>query len=206
MPERIEIIFVDDQIRYRKSIIEELKEYNICAIGEASNGLECIELLKVMKPQVVVLDIDMPIMDGNRTFDYIKEFFSGTKVLILSQYDESGVIENYIRRQVMGYLPKSFISENVNILAEGIRAVNNSEPFYYSYDPKSSIRYSKMETIIIPYVVECKTSKEIGNILGVDESRIKKLRNLLYKKTNTRNATEFVKYGIQKGLYFLGKK
>lgn len=206
MEERIEIILVDDQERYRKAILEDLKDYNIFATSEASNGFECLEQLKNITPDVVVLDIKMPGMDGGETFNHIKEIFPSTKVLVLSLYDDNGIMENYIHRGVQGYLPKSFISSDVSVLAKGIRAIKNNETFYYSFDPSNPLKYTKRETQIIPLLYECKTSREIGEIVGIDEKQVNKLRRKLHKKTKTKNANEFIRYCVEKGLKFLGKK
>lgn len=206
MPERIEIILVDDQERFRKAILAELADYNISAISQANNGNECLEQLSNSNPDVVVLDLEMPQMDGSKTFDHIKEKFPNTKVLILSQHDDPGIMDNYIHRGVNGYLPKSFVSSDVEVLAKGIKAVKNNETFYYSFDPSNPLKYTKRETQIIPLLYECKTSKEIGQIIGIEEKQVNKLRHQLHKKTNSRNATEFIKYCVERGLKFLGKK
>lgn len=206
MEERVEIIFVEDQERFRKTVLEDLKEFNIFCIGEASNGIECLEQLKHSTPDVVVLDIEMPDMDGCKTYNHIKEKFPGTKVLMLSLYGDNGMMENFIHRGVQGYLPKNFISSDVSVLAKGIRAIKNNETFYYSFDPYNPLKYTKRETQIIPLLYECKTSKEIGEEVGIDEKQVNKLRHQLHKKTNSKNANEFLKYCIEKGLRFLGKK
>jgi DNA-binding NarL/FixJ family response regulator len=206
MTEKIEILFVDDNERLRKSISDELEEHNIFTIATALNGQECLDKLKIIKPHVVVLDLEMPVMDGNEAFNHIKKNYPEMRVLILSSYYEEGMIDNYIHRGVKGYLPKKFIATNADILAMGIRAIHNSETFYYSYDPTSSIKYTKRETEIIPLLVCCKTSKEIGHELGIDEKRVNKFRDQLHRKTNSRNAPEFIKYCIEGGLKYLGKK
>jgi two-component system, NarL family, response regulator DegU len=202
----VTVLYVDDQPRYRKSILQELQEYNIIPIGEASNGIECLSLLKKITPHVILLDLEMPVMDGNKTFDRIKELYPEMKIIILSQHDDTGVMENYISRDAHGFLPKRFIEINVNILADGIRAVNSGERFFYSYDPASAIKYTKKEIEAIPHLLESKTSKEIAVELGMEEKKVNKIRGQLLKKTNTRNATAFITYSIQKGLKYLGKK
>lgn len=206
MQRKIEIIFVDDHLRFRKSIIEELISLDINVIGEASNGEECIQLLKTKSPDVLVLDLEMPVMDGNETFNFVKEKYPQLKILILSLHDEWGMVENYMRRGVKGYLPKSFVAEGVSILADGIKQIHEGKTYFYSYDKSNPLRYTKRETEIIPLLVECKTSKEIGQEIGIPERQVNKIRTQLQKKTNTRNATQFIKYCIEKGLKYLGKK
>jgi DNA-binding NarL/FixJ family response regulator len=94
--EKIEISICDDHDRFRKAIIDELSDYNIISINESCNGQECIEQLKKKLPEVLLLDLEMPIMDGNSTLSYIKENIPSLKVLILSAYDDKRIMENYI--------------------------------------------------------------------------------------------------------------
>jgi DNA-binding NarL/FixJ family response regulator len=204
--EKIEISICDDHDRFRKAIIDELSDYNIISINESCNGQECIEQLKKKLPEVLLLDLEMPIMDGNSTLSYIKENIPSLKVLILSAYDDKRIMENYIYRGANGYLPKEFISSDVSILVEGIKEIKNNKTFFYSYNPKGALKFTKRETDIIPLLYDCKTSKEIANVLGLEEKNVNKLRSQLHKKTNSRNATEFIKYCIERGLQFLGKK
>jgi DNA-binding NarL/FixJ family response regulator len=205
MQEKIDIIIAEDHERFRKSILQELEAHSIFPLAEASNGLELIEHLESITPDVILLDLEMPEMDGNTAFKNITEKYPGIKIIILSQHDEQGMIENYVQRGAKGYLPKQFVASNVNILAEGIRTVHGNGTFYYAYDPSARFKYSRREIEIIPLLYDCKTSKEIGSKLGLPEKRINKVRDRLYKKTNSRNSTEFVKYCVQKGLKFLGK-
>ena len=204
--DKITVVFVDDQIRFRKAIIEDLCRFGIQIVGEASNGQECLDILAKLRPDVVLLDLEMPRMDGNKTFNLIKENYPLTKVIILSQYDEQGIMENYIHRGVHGYIPKNFIMDDVAHLVEGIRVVKNTGKFFYSYDASNPLKYTKRETEVIPLLCDCRTSKEIGNQLGLKEKQINKLRQKLHQKTKSRNSTEFVKYCIENGLKFIGKK
>jgi DNA-binding NarL/FixJ family response regulator len=202
----INVVIIDDAELYRKEIPNALLEYDIITLGVAANGIEGLNVLKEVRPDVVMLDLEMPLMDGSATFDLIKELHPTTKVLILSQYDEDGIVENYMHRGAHGYLPKIFVFSNFEVLAEAIKAIVDCKKFFYQYNPNSSLKYTKRETKIIPMLIESKTSKEIGAALGIDEKQVSRVRNSLYKKTNSRNATEFMKYCLKKGLEFLGRK
>lgn len=194
---KAKILFVEDQPRFREAIITELKGFGIQTIAEASNGEECLTQLESISPDVILLDLDMPVMNGNITFNMLKERYPKVRVIILSQHDDPGMVENYIHRGVHGYVPKQFVSSNVDVLAEGIFKVMRSESFFYSYDPENPLKYTKRETEIIPMICEGKISKEIGSELGIDEKQVRKLRTQLHKKTRTRNAAEFIKPLIQ---------
>lgn len=198
---------VDDQVPFRKAILHSLLDYpNISCIGQASNGSECLELLKTLKPEVILLDLRMPGLNGNDTFDILRNDYPSLKVIILSQHHEEGMIDNFIRRGVKGYLSKDHVTDDIDILAEGINEVSNNKSYFYSYDPKKSIKYTKRETEVILKLIQCKSSKEIGNDLNMEEKQVSKHRGNLYRKTKTRNGSEFMKYSIENGLEFLGRK
>ena len=206
MKKKIKVLYVDDQARYRRSLIQDMTEFGIIAVGEASNGIECLEELKSILPDIVVLDLEMPKMHGSETFNQIKLLYPELDVIILSQHDDTGLMENYIYRGAKGYLPKRFIDSDVRILAEGIKAIKNGQTFFYSFDPDNAIRYTKKEVEVITHIMECKTSKEIADKLGMNTKKVDKLITQLHKKTKTRNAPEFIKYGIHKGLSYLDKR
>jgi DNA-binding NarL/FixJ family response regulator len=206
MEDRINIIFAEDNERFRKSIISELESYNIFTVSEAADGKELILQMTKHTSDVILLDLEMPVMDGNKAYSIIHNRFPSSKVFVLSQHDEDGMMENYIERGVKGYLPKQFVSSDVSVLARGIRAVYKGESFYYTFDSSNKkSKYTKREAEIIPLICNGKTTREISNELGLAEKTVEGHRNRLYKKTSSRNTAEFLKYCFKKGLEFLGK-
>jgi DNA-binding NarL/FixJ family response regulator len=199
------IIIAEDHDLFRSTVVKELKRLGIHVMAEASNGRHLLELLETLHPDIVLLDLEMPEMDGNKAFSVIKEKFPKLKVIVLSQYTDNGLMENYRARGADGFLAKNFISSNIDILAREIRVVKSAGKSFYLVDPETKrLKFSKREVEIIPLICKGETSKEIANRLGIGEKAINKHRKELYKKTNTRNSAEFIYYALKRGLDFLG--
>lgn len=206
MSEIITLLYIDDQPRYRRTILQDLKDYNIAALGEASNGKEGLLLLENVTPHVVLLDLEMPEMDGSETFNKIKKIYPELKVIILSQHDDPGLIENFKQRGVYGYIPKRVVESDIRLLAEAITTVKKSSFYFYSKDTIPNFTYTEKEIAVIPHLMDAKTSKEIASELGMEEKKVNKLRSQLHRKTQSRNAIAFITYSLKKGLKYLRKK
>ena|SRR6218665_2492137 len=205
MTETPKIIIAEDHELFRSTIVKELKRLGVQVMAEASNGRHLLDLLETLNPDIVLLDLEMPEMDGNTAFTAIKLKFPQLKIMVLSQYTDSGLMENYRARGADGFLSKNFISTNIDVLAREIRVVKNAGKSFYLAEPETKkFKFSKREVEIIPFICKGETSKEIANRLGIGEKAINKHRKELYKKTNTRNSAEFIYYALKRGLDFLG--
>ncbi|MBC7861689.1 MAG: response regulator transcription factor, partial [Bacteroidia bacterium] len=119
---RIKLILAEDQELVRKALISLLKENpNIEVIGEAENGKKLLELLKQVEPDIVLLDIEMPVMNGQEALDVISKRFPAIKVIILSMYEEMALMSDFITKGARAYLPKGCSIER---LFEAIETVN----------------------------------------------------------------------------------
>ena len=130
------IVFTDNVEKYRHFILEELKAFNIRCIGQASNGVELLRILGPLKPDVVLLDLEMPVMDGNEALDHIMEKFPETKVIILSMHYEQLLVEDYINRGARGYIPKDEIAGDIKLLVKAIEAVKVGNVFIHHLPPE----------------------------------------------------------------------
>jgi DNA-binding NarL/FixJ family response regulator len=205
MTDSPKIIIAEDHDLFRSTVVKELKRLGIDVLAEVSNGRHLLELLETLQPDIVLLDLEMPEMDGNMAFSAIKEKFPRLKIIVLSQYTDNGLMENYRARGADGFLAKNFVSGDIDILAREIRVVKNEGKSFYLADPEAKrLKFSKREVEIIPLLCKGETSKEIANRLGIGEKAINKHRKELYKKTNTRNSAEFIYYALKRGLDFLG--
>jgi DNA-binding NarL/FixJ family response regulator len=197
-------IIADDQAWFRKNLINLLKDYQIRAIGEASNGLEVIELLKIEVPDILILDIEMPVMNGNQTMQYLNKHYPALKVLILSGYQDETLIMNYLTRGARGFLHKNSI-QNPFQFANTILDITESG-FCKNDLPKHALKFTEREIEIIPILTEGKTSKEIAKVLKTTERAINKHRDNIYKKCKVRNLGEFINSAVKKGYEFLSQK
>jgi DNA-binding NarL/FixJ family response regulator len=208
MEKPIQIIFCEDKPRFRKAILDSLEDSSIICIAECGNGKELLEQLTHKKPDVVLLDLEMPVMDGNETMKCISEKYPGVRVIILSMHYEYLLVEDYITRGASGYIPKDEIAGNIGLLIDGIKKVNSGETFIHhlSQEKDPLNNYTPTQKVIIPLICEGKTNKQIAEELNILERSVEKQRQKIYEKTNVSKATDFFKYAFSKGLQFLGKR
>jgi DNA-binding NarL/FixJ family response regulator len=211
MKEAIKLYFADDKEKFRRMILGELDRYReIHCIGEAENGIELLELLDQRLPDVVLLDLDMPVMDGNEAMNQIMKRYPRTRVIILSMHYEPMLVENYIARGARGYIPKDEICGNIEVLIEGIRKVHSGEPYIRHVHPESRTNPFKdalkpKHKDIIPLMCDGWTNKDIATQLGRHERTVEKQRHEIYSSIQTKKAADFFRYAFSKGLQFLGK-
>lgn len=204
MYEPVKIILVDDHKTVRDSLIPQLRQENIYTIGEAANGQELMDLLKVemLKPDIVVLDIEMKLMNGNQALRILNREFPEIKVIILSGYSDGALINDFISKGACAYVTKA--SGN-DVLINEIKRVKKTEKKPIKTLPKAASQFTDGEIEIIPYILEGKTSAEIAMLLGKSKSTIDDYRARLYEKTGTTNASKFSAYCAKEGLDNLGK-
>ena len=117
----IKVLLVDDQHLIRQGLKALLElEADLEIVGEAENGQEAIKLIPLLNPDVVMMDIRMPIMDGVAATKEIQQNFNSTKVLVLTTFDDDEYVSTALQNGAMGYLLKDTPSEE---LAVAIRAV-----------------------------------------------------------------------------------
>jgi DNA-binding NarL/FixJ family response regulator len=205
--ETTRIIFTDNVERYRRVILAELSSFGISCIGEASNGLELLKLLVKKQPDVVLLDLEMPIMDGNEALNHILEKFPATKVVILSMHYEQILVENYIQRGARGYVSKDEIAGNTRLLADAIEEVKHGNIFVHHLSQRMQmdhIPYSSRMKELAPMVCQGLTNEQIASKLHMGVRGVEKLRSKLYSKINGGRAVDFYRYAFSRGLQFLG--
>jgi two-component system response regulator DegU len=202
MEESIKIIFADDKDLWRKSLIQDLLPFGILCIGEARNGEELLELLKSTQPDIILLDLRMPVMDGNHAMQFMHERYPGAKIIILSMHYEEELIDDYMARGAKGYIPKDMIT--IDLLVDAIRAVKNSGTFIYKPSMERQ-KYTPRQIEMIPLICDGMTNKEIAQEIGITEWGVEKQRQKIYAKTGAKKAVDFYKYAFRQGLDFLNR-
>lgn len=204
--EPITVIISEDHKMLREKYVEILEPYGIYTIGQASNGRETLELLKTATPDILLLDLNMPVMDGSDTMNRIIKYHPQTRIIILSYHSSDVLINDYISRGAKGYLPKD--QADAELLALTIRRVKNGETVVV----RSENKHDNLEEIltkrqlqIIPLVCAGMTNKEIAEQIGLSERAVEKQKQKLYTKTATHNLVSFLTYAIRQGLHFLDK-
>jgi DNA-binding NarL/FixJ family response regulator len=198
------IIVAEDHPVQRADIIDLLNESNITVAGTATNGFELLDVIKHYQPDVILLDLDMPELDGSSVFQLIKQRFPTIKIIICSIYDSKMLVDNFRQRKADAYLPKWHVAGNSELLIKTINQVIAGEKCFYYYDRKSkSYSYTNRELEIIPMLCNGLSTKEIADRLHVGEKAIEKHRKNLYEKMNVNTFGKFLKEAIRNGLTFL---
>lgn len=205
MEKHIKLILTDDKVRYRNLVKEILEPFNVTIIGEAEDGLQCLDLLKTKKPDILLLDLEMPIMDGNLAFEKIRIEYPEMKVIILSFHYDQLLIENYIDRGAKGYLIKDGILDTPILLINALQKVNDGGTFIYE-KPGEKRSFSTRQKQILPLIFEGKSNTEIGKDVGLSRRAVEKQRTKIYELTGVEKAIDFYKYAFARGLQYLGLK
>jgi DNA-binding NarL/FixJ family response regulator len=215
--QKIRIILAEDQELFRKSLIALLAtrpEFEI--VAEAANGKELIEHMKNKEADIVLLDIEMPVMDGRTALEVIKKRFPKTRVIILSVHSGMHLMSDFMSRGAASFLSKNCSAE---ILFKAI-AVVNSEGYFFDLTTSKAlldsvlkdksepplfqeVSFNKRETEILVGICDGKTNREMASYLNLSASTIDFHRSKIYTKTNCSNVTELLKYALRNGIIAL---
>ncbi|MES2681397.1 MAG: response regulator transcription factor [Bacteroidota bacterium] len=204
MDQTIKIILTDDKARYRHLVKEILEPFNVSIIGEADNGEDCLKLLQAkIIPDIILLDLEMPVMDGSKTLEQIRARFPGVKVIILSFYYDHLLIENFLARGASGYLIKDGILDTPVLLINALQKVFSGGNFIYE-KPGERQAFTEKQKQIMPLIFEGKTNLEIAKNVGINRRSVERQRHKIYEITGVEKAIDFYKYAFSRGLQYLG--
>ncbi|MFC2010922.1 response regulator [Chloroflexota bacterium] len=209
--DKIEVVLVDDHAVFRDGVRALLDLHDdIEIVGEASEGKEAIEIVEELTPDVVIMDISMPGMDGIEATRRIMKRNPEVKVLVLSQHDNRKYILLAIKAGVAGYIPKRALGSD---LVWAIRAVYKGDYCLYPSAIKEIFKeYLKQtgeepfdlltnrEREILKLIADGHTSREIADLLLISLKTVLGYRTKIMGKLNIHNRTELIKYAMRKGL------
>jgi two-component system response regulator NreC len=210
---KIKVLIVDDHTLVREGIRALLALItNVEVVGEAADGREALEKVKELSPDVVLMDLAMPIMGGLEATRRIRREFPGTKVLALTQYDDSEYVIPIIEAGACGFVTKMVAFSE---LASAIQAAYSGESFLSpsaaaalveECQQKSGIEGGKdpyqqltdREREVLKLVVEGHTTGEIADMLVVSPKTVEGYKTSLMNKLNLHNKTDLIKFAIRK--------
>jgi DNA-binding NarL/FixJ family response regulator len=212
-PRGIRVLLVDDHAILREGLkaLLSLSE-DIQVIGEASDGWEALAMTQRLAPEVIIMDMAMPGMDGLEATRRITKASPQTKILVLSQHDNERYILPVLRAGAMGYVLKRAVGAE---LVTAIRTVHQGECFVPPPIAKMMLRNYQQESLatepvedalterereVLKLVVEGRTSREIAEVLSLSKKTIMCHRANIYQKLGTHNRAELIKYAIRQGL------
>ena len=209
--QKIRVLAVDDHTIVRDGICALLAlAGDIEVVGEAEDGREAVDKASQLAPDVVLMDVAMPFMDGLEATRRIRKENPKIKVLILTQYDNKEYVLSSIKVGASGCVPKRVAASE---LVSAIRAVHKGDSFLYpsaakfliedylqrvEEDPYDSLTDRERE--ILKLVAEGRTNREIADLLSVSVKTVLGHRTSVMEKLGIHNRTELIKYAIRKGL------
>ncbi len=214
MPDAIRILIADDHAVLRaglKALLE--SEEDLRVVGEASNGREAVEKTQQMKPDIVVMDLSMPELDGLEATKEIAALKQGTRVLVLTMHAEEEYLLPVLEAGGSGYVRKTSADED---LTNAIRTVARDEVFLYPNAAKLLLqgyrvkrqpkeedpleRLSDRERDVMAMTAEGFTSSEIGEKLFISPKTVDTYRSRIMEKLSLNHRSELVRFALQAGL------
>ena len=208
------IVIADDHSIVReglKSLID--KQDSMQVVGEAQDGQMAIELTRELSPDMVIMDISMPNLNGIEATREILNFKPDTKIIILSMYTDKHIVKESLEAGALGYILKSNLLDE---LLKAIQTIKANERYLSpritgivvedyinlkeSGQTKKEIQLTSRERHIIQLIAEGKTIKEIARILSISPKTADANRRKIMNKLNINNTAELTKYAIREGL------
>ncbi len=213
---KITVLLADDHAIIRQGLGALLNcEKDIETVGEAENGRQAVELARSLNPDIVVMDISMPMLNGTEAARQIKELLPATKIIILSAHSSEDHIGQVVASGASGYLMKMTSSEN---LVKAIREVRRGNTFFdsptakrvhaqYQKSPfggkfiKSKIScLSTRELEVLQLVAEGYANKQIAEELKISIKTVEKHRQQLKKKLHIQETAGLTRFAIAEGV------
>ena len=212
--EPIKVIIADDHVLYRAGVKTALStKKDIKVIAEADNGIHLLNLIKNIPVDVILLDIQMPIMDGIATLPEIKKISPHTKVIMLTMVDDNSMITKLMELGANSYLTKTSDSE---IIYEAIKTCYEQEYYFNSLTNKAlltnlkqrnvstpehlmpqEVNLSEKETTILRLMCEEKSTKEIADMVDLSPRTVEAIRDKLKVKTGSKSTAGLIMYAVK---------
>ena len=205
----VRVILADDHEIVRQGLRVLLEREGFQVVGEASDGREAMKLCEAHHPEVAILDLSMPLLNGIDAAREIIKSNPHTKVVLLTMHTEDHLILESLRAGVTGYVLKT---KTASELVQALRAVCRGEMFLTQSISRTIVQafllnaeapvksISDRERQVLQLVAEGKTTKEIASLLGISVKTAESHRSNLMDKLNIHDTAGLVRYAIRHGL------
>ncbi len=214
MSNKIRVLLADDHAVLRSGLRALLnQEPDMVVVGEASNGREAVEMAQALKPDVIVMDISMPEMDGLKATEQIQRLGLPIHVVMLTVHAEDRYLFQTLRLGASGYVPKSSTDKD---LTEAIRTAHRGEVFLYpsalakilgeylkgerEERPAGDDPLTSREKEVLKLTAEGYTNHEIADKLVISPKTVDTYRQRIMEKLNLHHRPDLVRYALRKGL------
>jgi DNA-binding NarL/FixJ family response regulator len=210
----IRVIIADDHVLYRAGVKTSLStRKDIKVIAEADNGMHLLNLIRNIEADVILLDIQMPIMDGIATLPELKKIAPHTKVIMLTMVEDNSMITKLMELGANSYLSKT---SDIEIIYEAIKTCYEQDYYFNSLTNKALLtnlkqrnmpaphqlvsqeaQLSEKETTILRLMCEEKSTKEIADLVELSPRTVEAIRDKLKVKTGSKTTAGLIMYAVK---------
>lgn len=208
---KINIVIADDHSLVRQGIKQVIEfESDIEVVGEASNGEEAVKIISQFIPDIVLLDINMPILNGIQVIQRLKELNINSKIIMLTIHNDKDYLMKAVQLGAMGYVLKD---ADTSVLLEAIKNVYNNQKYipsdlaaelikgYGSNSNKGQENYlTEREIEVIRTIADGMSNKEIASALFISEKTVKNHISNIFKKLDINDRTQAAIFAIKHGI------
>ena len=207
MPTRI--VLADDHVLVREGLRSLLEREHFQVMAEASDGQEAVKLIETHHPDIAILDISMPTLNGIDAARGLTRSAPKTKVILLTQHEEEQYIHEALEAGVKGYVLKNQVA---NDLIQAIRQVGRGE-FYLSPGISRAVMeafrnkserpadpLTARERQVLQLIAEGKSTKDTASVLGISVKTAESHRMRLMQKLDIHETASLVRYAVRRGL------
>lgn len=198
----IRVVIAEDQAMVRGALIALLSiEEDLEIIGEAANGLEAIEAVERLMPDVCIFDIEMPIMNGLEASERLLEKYPAMPIIMLTTFGRTGYLQRSVNAGVKGFLlkdgPSSALAEAIRTVAAGQRVVDPGLAFSLFTEKD---RLSEREQELLKLASKGLANKEISKQLFLSEGTVRNYFSDIFQKLQVKSRTEAIHVARKNGL------
>jgi two-component system, NarL family, response regulator NreC len=205
----VRIVLADDHVLVRQGLRSLLEREGFQVVGEASDGQEALRLTESFQPDIAIMDISMPILNGLNAAREMSRSSPKTKTILLTQHDEGQYISEALDAGVKGYVLKNQVASDL-LLA--IRQVSRGQVYlspgvsravmeaYHSKSGKSKNPLTLRERQVLQLIAEGKSTKDVATLLGISVKTAESHRTRLMRKLGIHETASLVRYAVRQGI------
>lgn len=211
-PSKYEIVVADDYTLFRQLLVRVLSDYpEFGPIREAKDGEQLLEKIQEQEPDIVLLDLNMPVMNGLKAMSVIRNTFPGLKVIVISMYREPEFIAKLIKDGVKGFILKDAILEEVataiKLVAQGKRYLNEvmanaldknvQAKFNLNIYAEIGVDLTNQERKLLQHIVAQRSNRQIAEEMQLSIRTVEYYRSNLMQKIGVNNSAGLMAYAIK---------
>jgi two-component system, NarL family, response regulator NreC len=205
----IRVVLADDHVLVRQGLKSLLEREGFQVVAEASDGQEAVRYVQTLKPDIAVLDITMPTLNGLDATRQMSLSSPKVKAILLTQHDDEQYLSEALDAGVRGYVLKSQVASD---LIQAIRQVSRGEVYlspgvssavmgaYRSKSEKSRDPLTTRERQVLQLIAEGKSTKDVASVLGISVKTAESHRTRLMQKLDIHETASLVMYAVRRGI------